>query len=408
MIKFYLSVLSFTLIGFTNAQDSANVLFIGNSYTGVNNLPLLVFQLADSQGDFLDYTAQTPGGMTFQGHATNPATYTAINSSDWDFVVLQAQSQEPSFPDTQVNTQTLPYAQQMADSIYANNFCTDPLMYMTWGRENGDPQWGPISTFEGMNQRLRAAYMRMADSIQGSVAPVGSAWAYVRATNPSIQLYTADESHPSIHGSYLAACVFYASIYRKTPVGAPFISTISQADADILQAAAELTVLDSLSHWNLHAPSEHTIADFSFTVNGADVTFTNNSIKGQTYSWDFEDSQTSTDENPSITYSGSGTYTVILIADSECDSDTISYDITISGVSIEENEDLGLKYAQVNDGVFEVIGSTQVDLITVLDASGRLVSQSNSTIIDLSNEPKGMYLINIQLEDKIQRIRVLR
>jgi len=408
MIKIYLSILSSMIMSYSYAQDSASVLFIGNSYTAVNNLPLLVFELADSQGDYFEYASQTPGGMTFQGHANSAATYTAINSSEWDFVVMQAQSQEPSFPESQVNTQTLPYAQQIADSIYAHDFCTDALMYMTWGRENGDSQWAPISTFEGMNMRLRAAYMRMADSIQGSVAPVGVAWAHVRANNPSIDLYTSDESHPSIHGSYLAACVFYASIYRKSPVGAPFISTISQADADVLQAAAELSVMDSLVQWNLHDDSEHTQADFSYVVNGADVTFTNNSYHGQTYSWDFEDSQTSTDENPVITYSGSGVYTVTLITDSECDSDTISYDITISGVSIEENQDLGLKYAQVSEGIFEVIGTTQVDLITVLDASGRIVSQSNSTIVDLSNEPKGMYLINIQFENKIQRIRVMR
>ena len=38
------------------------------------------------------------------------------------------------------------------------------MMFMTWGRENGDPQWTPISTFEGMNDRLRSAYLRFADS----------------------------------------------------------------------------------------------------------------------------------------------------------------------------------------------------------------------------------------------------
>ena len=47
MKKIYLSVLSIALIGLSHAQDSANVLFIGNSYTGVNNLPLLVFELAE-------------------------------------------------------------------------------------------------------------------------------------------------------------------------------------------------------------------------------------------------------------------------------------------------------------------------------------------------------------------------
>jgi hypothetical protein len=249
MKKIYLSVLSIALIGLSHAQDSANVLFIGNSYTGVNNLPLLVKDLATSQGDFFESVSQTPGGTTFNNHASSAATYTAINGDDWDFVVLQAQSQEPSFSDGQVNSETLPYAIQLADSIYENYDCSDVLFYMTWGRENGDPQWAPISTFDGMNARLRAAYMRMADSTDASVSPVGSAWKYVRDNNPGINLYAGDGSHPSIQGSYLAACVFYASIYRKTPVGASFISSLSQADADVLQAAAALTVLDSLDQW---------------------------------------------------------------------------------------------------------------------------------------------------------------
>ena len=121
---------------------------------------------------------------------------------------MQAQSQEPSFPDSQVDTETIPYAMQMADSVYANHYCSKVMMFMTWGRENGDPQWGPISTFNGMNTRLRNAYVRMADSVQGSVGPVGSAWRVVRELDPSIQLYSGDGSHPSVAGTYLAACTF--------------------------------------------------------------------------------------------------------------------------------------------------------------------------------------------------------
>lgn len=395
-------------MGFSYAQDSANVLFIGNSYTYFNNMPGLISDLAASQGDFFESTSSTPGGANFNGHASNPATYTAINGDDWDYVVLQGQSQEISFSDAQVDAQSLPYIIQIADSINANNDCSDILMYMTWGRENGDPQWLPISTFDGMNERLRLAYMRMADSVQGSVSPVGSAWKYVRDNNPGIGLYNADESHPSLEGSYLAACVFYASVYRKSPVGASFISTLSQADADVLQAAAALTVLDSLDQWNLHHESEHTQADFTFVVNGANATFTNESLRASSYSWDFQDGQTSTNENPSIWYSGIGTYNVSLISESSCDSDTVDYDVEITQVSIKENEDLGLSYAEVSPGVFEILGTNAVDLITVVDASGRFISESTSTTVDLSKEPSGMYLISIQLEDKIQRIRVLK
>ena len=408
MTKIYLTVASLLFAGLTYAQDSATVLFIGNSYTYVNDMPGMLADIAASLGDYVEPTSQTSGGATFEIHANNAATYTAINSSDWDYVVLQAQSQEPSFPETQVDTQTLPYAEQMADSIYANSLCSQIMMFMTWGRENGDPQWAPISTFEGMNNRLRAAYIRMADSIDASVSPVGVAWKYVRDNYPSIQLYSGDGSHPSAEGTYLAACTFYAAIFRKTPVGAPFISTLNQTTADRLQEGAAAAVMDSLDFFNLHSINDHVQADFTYAINGSDVTFTNNSLFADMYSWDFEDGQSSSDENPTITYSGDGTYTVTLIAESPCDTDTIIYDVTIQSGSIYENQDLGLSYVQKENGVIEIIGANSLDQVTVMDASGRMVDQHSKTIIDLSKEPVGMYLISIQLEDKVQRIRVLR
>jgi len=45
---------------------------------------------------------------------------------------------------------------------------------------------------------------------------------------------------------------------------------------------------------------------------GDEITFTNTTIDGYTYSWDFGDGSTSTDENPTYTYSTAGTYSVTL------------------------------------------------------------------------------------------------
>ena len=328
-----LALLSFGL----TAQDSVSVLFIGNSYTAYNSLPSLVNDIAVSLGDEVTFDSNTPGGATLSAHAGNATNYNKINSKPWDFVVLQAQSQEPSFPDAQVDVNTLPFAMQLADSIYGNNFCSEVLFYMTWGRENGDPQWAPISTFDGMNGRLRSAYMRFADSVDGAVAPVGSAWKYIRDTYPSINLYAGDGSHPSYEGSYLAACTFYASVFRKSPIGAPFIGSLDPVTAERLQTAASMTVLDSLEQWNLRPISEHTQAEFSSSVTGSIADFLNMSTKATNYIWNFGDgSPVNTDENPSYTYLTDGTYSVQLIAESPCDSDTIQYDVLIGFADLNE------------------------------------------------------------------------
>ena len=410
-ITVFTAILLFSTV--SRAQDSVSVLFIGNSYTYTNALPNLLSDLATSLGNEVFFDSHTPGGTTFANHAANPVVYGKINAQPWDFVVLQAQSQEPSFPDDQVNTNTLPFAMQLADSIYGNNFCSEALFFMTWGRENGDPQWAPISTFDGMNARLRSAYMRFADSTDGAVAPVGSAWKYIRDTDPSINLYVGDGSHPSYEGSYLAACTFYASVFRKSPVGAPFIGSLDPITAAKLQEAAALTVLDSLQQWNLRPISEHTQADF--TVSNLDplVDLTNLSTKAQTYTWDFADGNVSTQESPSHTYSTNGTYPIMLIASSDCDQDTLIVDVPIfASTSISELAG-AVQLSTKGNGLYEISMDQTIERVVVVNAEGQEVSPTISingttAIIELEPFAAGVYFIALSNSGGTQRIAVRR
>ena len=61
-----------------------------------------------------------------------------IRSGSWDFVVLQEQSQLPSFPIEQVTAEVFPYARYLDSVIKAHNSCAQTIFYMTWGRKNGD------------------------------------------------------------------------------------------------------------------------------------------------------------------------------------------------------------------------------------------------------------------------------
>jgi len=414
-MKKLITLLAISLItGTSIAQDSVSVLFIGNSYTAYNSLPSLVNDIAISLGDIVTFDSHNPGGQTFASHASNATVYDKIDDNPWDFVVLQGQSQEPSFSDAQVNSQTLPYAEQLADSIYANYFCSETLFFMTWGRENGDPQWTPISTFEGMNSRLRSAYMRFADSVNGSVSPVGSAWKYIRDTYPSINLYSGDGSHPSYEGSYLAACTFYASMFRKSPIGAPFMGSLDPITAERLQTAASMTVLDSLEQWNLRPISEHTQADFlgNHQVPMNDViNFTNLSTKATNYLWDFSDGSTSTDEHPTHTYSFiCNPCTITLVAMSPCDSDTLTMDVGYVG--LDENE-LDRKVASLGDGYFEVLLNSKVMKVLISDAEGKMVDAPidllNETVkIDLSSKRSGIYFLHVTTENGRSTMKVMR
>lgn len=400
MIKVALSSLLILFFSLVFAQDSSSVLFLGNSYTAANNLPQLFKSITESLGDAVNVDARTPGGTTFQGHAYNGATYQKIQSNPWHFVVLQAQSQEPSFPDSQVNTNTLPYAQQLSDSVYANNFCTQVLYYMTWGRKNGDAQWAPISTYDGMQTRLRNAYVRFADSTEASVSPVGMAWKYVRETDPTIELYTADESHPSYAGSYLAACTFYASVFRKTPVGAGFTGTLNAQTALFLQEAAALAVLnpDSLSAFFLRA--EPTVAQFDVSGN-PQVQIVNKSWRATDYLFDFGDGATSTIENPMYTYSSQGPFTISLEASSACNTDVKTRDLDVLlGLNNEKSSFLVKTLANHS---YEIRSLKHIGKWFLRNEIGQIVLEGSTLDkmlkIDLTNFKSGFYIFSSNLFD---------
>lgn len=398
MIKLLFSFLIIVSFSIASAQDSSSVLFLGNSYTAYNNLPQLFQSITESLGDIVYVDSRTPGGTTFQGHATNAVTFQKIQSNPWHFVVLQAQSQEPSFPDTQVNTNTLPYAQQLADSVYASNFCTQVLYYMTWGRKNGDAQWAPISTYEGMQTRLRNTYVRFADSTEASVSPVGMAWKYIRETAPSIELYTPDESHPSYAGSYLAACTFYASVFRKSPVGATFTGSLNAQTAQVLQEAAALAVLhpDSLSAFYLR--ENPTIANFEILGVAPQIEILNTSWRATDYLFDFGDGFTSTLANPSHTYLNDGMYTITLEASSSCNTSFFEEETNVVLATTIPINKFVIKTG-LNNG-YQIETKLPIGAWTIINNLGQMVLKGNTLEnvlnLDLSSLEKGVYTLNLK------------
>ena len=82
-------------------------------------------------------------------------------------------------------------------------------------------------------------------------------------------------------------------------------------------------------------PVDPPFASFSSSIgeeNTLQVTFTSNSIDGETFAWDFGDNAgTSSEENPTYTYTASGTYTVTLTVTNASGSDMFTADISVSG-----------------------------------------------------------------------------
>jgi len=321
--------------------QSYDALFLGNSYTFYNQLPTMVSEIATSMGDTLQVQSNTPGGWRLLNHAeANSSSMQKIRQQDWDFVILQAQSQESSLPPWQVEDEVYPYAQALVDSIYVNNSCTEPVFFMTWGRKNGDSMNGPsypsVATYDGMQQRLRESYLQMGMDNDATVAPVGMAWKKSINDNPNFELYTGDESHPNQAGSYLAACVIYSTIFQKSCVGSTFLppSGLTEEEAATLQNIASSVVLDSTDVWNMFTIQS---AD-TLQLNDSTYSFSMSASNTENIEWDFGDGTTANSSDATHSFT-EGQHTVVLsvFTNDYCLQKTIIYNIDIEGSSDNTN-----------------------------------------------------------------------
>jgi hypothetical protein len=316
-----LCLLFFIAVG-SKAQTTRRVLFLGNSYTAFNDLPQLIHDAALSTGDTLIFDSHTPGGYTLENHGIDPVAQTKIMAGGWDYVVLQGQSQEPI-----IQTSDFNQGGYVLDGlIHQYNPCAVTMLYMTWGRKNGDAtncaSFPVMCTYMGMDTTLRDQYLDLANNINCEVSPVSVVWNYLRQNHPGIELYNADESHPSLAGSYAAACCFYTTIFKQDPTLITYNAGLNATDAAIIRNVAKIQVFDHLPDWDYkQLPQSHFY--YSIGAGTNEVIFgANNAGISQTYFWDFGDGFNSSAPNPTHSYASDGTYTVSLTT-TNCDLDGI-------------------------------------------------------------------------------------
>jgi hypothetical protein len=206
-----------TLLGAgTSAQTrTLNVLFIGNSYTFFNNLGDLVAGIAAGlPGPKIAPALAVQGGMPLGWHLVNGPAMQMLDEKTWDHVVMQDHSLfgglvingDPRMAPAKGFHES---ARILVQRVRARN--ARPLFFMTWARR-GRPAEEPI---------LTNAYLDIGRELGVDVAPVGIAWTEALKQDLPVDLFSADGAHPSPAGSYLAACVIYASLTGHNPQGAP-------------------------------------------------------------------------------------------------------------------------------------------------------------------------------------------
>ncbi|MFK7958477.1 MAG: DUF4886 domain-containing protein [Lysobacterales bacterium] len=267
--------------------QNQNVLLIGNSYTSYHGLQsMLQSMLREGQQDQSQVYRTTRGGANFTNHLANLdgsngdttlRQYLITDPLALAVVVMQEQSQTPGFYDAgNLFTDSLSAAVLIDDAIAATGAQT--VFYQTWGRLNGDsrnPFYYP--DYLAMQARLDEGYSRYVEATSTAqratlAAPVGPAFqlihdAYINAgfdpvnneNSDFFRLYAGDGSHPSRRGTYLAACVIYATITQNDPRDLAFTtSSVSPREHELLRAAA--------AHVVLGVPSEQSVNGLIFSL----------------------------------------------------------------------------------------------------------------------------------------------
>jgi hypothetical protein len=227
-------------------EDPQRVLFIGNSYTGVNKLPDVFLELVKNSGHNVPVVkSSTPGGRTLKQQLGIAGSMKLIEEGGWDVVVLQGQSQEPAIAETDEATRKefLESAAELCKRVRAKSPKAGVYFYETWARHADywkSAKQGPDvgADPKEMQSRLRKWYGVVAKDNGATFVPCGDAWELNYAAPKPVRLHQKDNSHPEYVGTYLNALIFFGKIYDvKAPV-AKSAGKLDEAQAKLMQGYA--------------------------------------------------------------------------------------------------------------------------------------------------------------------------
>jgi uncharacterized protein DUF4886 len=226
-------------------------IFIGNSFFYYNNgMPghVTLLEKAADPDHKQDYRATmvTIGGSGFDWHDVESYLRpNAIGSYSFDehnnvvfdkrdklfdVAVMMDCSQCPIHP--RLKTVFTEFAKKDSDIVRAHG--AKPVFFMSWAYAD-KPE---------MTAQLAEAYTIAGNENNALVIPAGLAFARAIGKQPEFNLYAPDKRHPSLAGTYLAACTVFAALTGRSPVGNSYLAGIDPPTAQFLQTVAWETVRD--------------------------------------------------------------------------------------------------------------------------------------------------------------------
>ena len=219
------------------------VLFVGNSYLYYNDslhnhVARMAAELGPHDRAEYRYKSATIGGARLSHHnLDNLLEPNRLGiAAPFELVILQGGSGEVLTGENRAAF--LAGATELAGKIRATR--AEVALYMTHAYVEPHERYDP-----GMFDKILRTYVPTGNELDALVIPVGLAFERAYGERPEIALHkTFDGTHPSLLGTYLAACVVYQSVYGKSVVGADYdyYGAVDGESAEFLQRIADQTI----------------------------------------------------------------------------------------------------------------------------------------------------------------------
>ncbi|ESU26266.1 hypothetical protein FLJC2902T_27460 [Flavobacterium limnosediminis JC2902] len=381
----------FTAIGFAQ-NPQKNILFVGNSITYFNDMPILFRDIANNKGKNVVTQMHTIGGAGFVDHVTNNNLYDLFRNTVWDAVVLQPGSGESAGASWPVNT-TIVRGQKLLDSIKRYSPCAKVFLYEI---PYGVPSSTTYGTYQTVQTQIKDSITKMADNLHLPFVPTGeSARMHYTAQQDLLLHGSYNDIHPNLNGSYLIASTMFTAIFQEPVTGATAYGGIPQARAEYFHGIADQVVLPNKPQWRINTYNLH--SDFNSIVNGNSVNFTNTSANYTALLWDFGDGTTSAEQNPTHAYASGGIKTIRLKAIRNNCEEIIVKQIDLGILSTNGFEKNRVRlYPNPAQSVlnFESDSPTSVKIISSLgQVIFQATEQKNNWQLNVSGLQNGIYFI---------------
>lgn len=393
----------------TNANDTTKVLFIGNSITYYNDMPQTFEDIANSLGETCEMEMHAPGGTGFANHIINPEVYSLFRQGDWDFIVLQpgtGDSGGEQFGGTP-KEETLIRIRTLLDSAYLYNPCSQVLFYeISNGAYSNSEEH--LDTYNASMDVIHANLDYFSDSTRLPYAPVGEAFRTSWNQDSELLLWNSfGDIHPNPKGSYLAACVFYSSIFKNSPAGTSVVNTLSNEEAEYFQNLAAETVLDQATEWNFELFDAFVDFDIEYDsdIDAKQIQLTQLSENIDSLIWDFGDGTFSNALNPIHVYENSGNFNIHLKAYQHACMYSISKEIEILNLNTSiKNIEYNIKVFPnpAKDFLSIQLDNYQEEAFTyeVLNDKGQILIRSKTNTLNIANLANGVYFLRIIGKDR--------